>query len=112
MGSIVRAERNMRVVEALNELAVERMGIKSGSLISQSLGINDALEAVFFFVQINTDDTAVELMFPDPVFAPENTDDDDVVETVCSAFQMDDDTKVRELLEKAEVIDVRQLRSV
>jgi len=104
MGSIVRAERNTRVVEALNDLAVERMGIKSNDLISQSLGINDSIEAVFFYVQIKTDDTAVELMFPDPVFTPENMDDDDIVEGVCAAFQMDDDTQIRDLLVKAEVI--------
>lgn len=81
------------------------MGIKSSSLISQSLGFSEDLEKVFFFVRIKTDDTAVELMYPEPIFDPALMKDDYDVGSVCAAFQMDDEIKVRELMHKAGLID-------
>jgi len=109
MGSFVRESRSSRVIEALGDLAVKHMGIKSDKLVSQSLGYHHDVEQVFFFVSIKTDDTAVELMYPDAIFEPENADDESIVETICAAFQVDEEHEDRQeiirLLQKADVID-------
>lgn len=106
MSQVENQNRCQRFVEAMAGMAEECMGIKlSGGLVSQSLGYHEELEKVVFFVQINTDDTAVELMYPDPVFSPEHDNDDEIVSHVCAAFQTDDEDRVRDLLGKAELIN-------
>lgn len=104
MGQVIKQSRAHRFIEAVGPLAEKHMGIKSDSLISQSLGYHEETEKVFFFVQINTDDTAVELMHTCVVFDPENMDDEDIIECAMSALQLDDDAELRDTLKKAEVV--------
>lgn len=104
MGLTVLPDRSDRFIEELGEMAQEHMGLKGCDVISQSLGYSEDLEKVFFFVQIKTEDTAVELMYPDPIFDPNTGEDDYDVGMVCAAFQLDDETRVRELMKKARLL--------
>jgi len=104
MGQVVKQDRANRFIKAVGPLAEQHMGIKSGSLISQSLGYHEETEKVFFFIQLNTDDTVVELMHSCVVFDPENMDEDDIVQCAAAALQLDVADGLEELLVGAEII--------
>lgn len=100
----IPANRSDRFIKELGEMAQEHMGLRGCDVISQSLGYSEDLEKVFFFVQIKTEDTAVELMYPDPIFDPNTREDDYDVGMVCAAFQLSDETEVRRLMQKARLL--------
>ena len=105
LGELARANRGTRFVEALGELAIKYMGIKSDRLVHQSLGYHDVLEQVYFFITIQTDDSAIELMSTDFVFDPVY-DDEHTMEHVCATFQIDDYDQIEEVRKKLVEADV------